>query len=151
MSIMSKPSYQQGIHRLWTRATRLDFATPEFAALGEQAIRNDEIYATGGALDDESFGYQERYGEYPFSSNRIAGLFRSTAPSNIDEWHVAQEFTSLPTLNEDFIKESAPLPRVLAAGTSANNQQLLVDALFNIRSTRPLPAFGIPGGLAGTF
>lgn len=151
MSIMTKPSYQQGIHRMFTRSTVFDFATPEFAALGEQAIRNDEIYATAGAADDDAFGYQERYGEYRWSNNRIAGLFRSQATSTIDQWHLAQKFASLPTLGPTFIVENAPFDRVLAAGETAAGQQMLCDILFKIKATRPLPAYGIPGGLKGTF
>lgn len=151
LSVMTKPSYQQGVHPLFWRSTRYDFATPEFAALGEQPVYNREIYATGDATDEMVFGYQERYGEYRFSYNRIAGEFRSTVSSNIDEWHLAQEFASLPTLGSTFIQEDAPFARVFAAGEAANTQQALIDMVFNIRSTRPLPAYGIPGGLAGTF
>lgn len=151
MSVMTKPTYQQGIHRLFTRSTRYDFPTPEFAALGEQAIRNDEIYATGGATDTQTFGYQERYGEMRFSNNRMAGLFRSMVTGNIDEWHLAQRFDTLPTLGDTFIQENAPWARAFAAGDDADNMQTLVDILFDIKSTRPIPAYGIPGGLKGTF
>jgi hypothetical protein len=152
LSVMTKPTYQQGIHRMFTRLTRYDFPTPEFAALGEQAIRNDEIYAVGGATTDElTFGYQERYGEMRFSNNRMAGLFRSRVTSNIDEWHLAQEFSTLPTLGSTFIQENAPWSRVFAAGSLDAKAQSLVDMLFEIKSTRPLPAYGIPGGMKGTF
>lgn len=151
MSLMTRPTYQQGIHRLYTRSTRYDFATPEFAGLGEQAIRQDEIFATGAAADALTFAYQERYGEYRFSNNRIAGLFRSTATGNIDEWHLAQEFASAPTLGDTFVKENAPWTRVFAAGEDAAKMHVLCDILFNVKSTRPLPAYGIPGGLKGTF
>ena len=151
LTVMTKPTYQQGIKRLFTRSTRFDFATPEFMGLGEQAIRNDEIYATGLAADVNTFGYQERYGEYRFSLNRLAGLFRSMVTDNIDEWHLAQNFGALPTLGEEFIQENAPFARVFAAGDETANQHALVDILFDIKSTRPLPAFGIPGGLKGTF
>lgn len=151
MSIMTKPSYQHGIDRLFTRETRFDFPTPEFAALSEQAIRMDEVYATGEAADDDAFGYQERYGEMRFDQNRIAGLFRSLAADSIDEWHLAQFFATPPTLGTTFVQEDAPFDRVLAAGAEARDQQLLCDILFDIRATRPLPAFGIPGGMKGTF
>lgn len=151
MSIMTKPTYQQNVQRLWTRSTRYDFPTPEFAALGEQAIRNDEVYATGNSTDADAFGYQERYGEMRFSLNRMAGLFRSRATGNIDEWHLAQEFLTQPTLGDTFIRENAPWARIFAAGTDVDDQQALVDILFDVKSTRPIPAYGIPGGLKGTF
>lgn len=144
-TLMTKPTYQSGLHRMWTRSTRYDFAMPEFVGLGEQAVRNDEIYVQGTAEDTATFGYQERYAEYRFSSNRIAGLFRSKAPLTIDEWHLAQRFDNLPTLSSTFIEENAPFSRILAAGTDADNMQFLCDMLFSIKSTRPIPAFGIPG------
>lgn len=149
-SLMSRPTYQQGLHRMWTRRTRYDFAMPEFVGLGEQAVRNDEIYCNGiDSEDSAAFGYQERYAEYRFTNNRISGLFRSTSPGNIDEWHLAQQFGSRPTLSSAFIEENAPFARVLAAGSQADNMQFLADFLFQVRSTRPLPAFGIPGGNMG--
>jgi hypothetical protein len=150
-SLMTTPTYQQGIHRMWTRLTRYDFAMPEFAALGEQVIRNDEIYADGTAADQNAFGYQERYAEYRYLCNRVSGLFRSTATGTIDTWHLAQKFTTLPTLGDTFIKETAPWARVLAAGSQADNMQFLCDMLISMKSTRPIPAYGIPGGLKGTF
>lgn len=151
MSIMTRPSYQQGLERLWTRKTRFEFATPEFAALGEQTIRMDEIYATGEAADTNAFGYQERYGEYRFDNNRIAGLFRSTIGTNVDEWHLAQYFSTAPTLSSTFLEENAPWERVFQAGETAAGQQFKCDILFDTKSTRPLPAYGVPGGLKGTF
>lgn len=151
MSLMTRPTYQEGLHRMWTRQTRYDFAWPEFAALGEQAIRNDEIYCEGTANDVLTFGYQERYAEYRFASSRISGLFRSKNTGNIDEWHLSQSFSALPTLSPTFIHEEAPMPRVLSAGSAADNMQYLVDALFEVKTTRPLPAYGVPGSLLGTF
>lgn len=150
-SLMTRPTYQQGLARMWTRRTRYDFATPEFVNLGEQAVLMSEIYYTGtDAKDQVAFGYQERYAEYRFSPNRIAGLFRSNVPNSIDEWHLAQQFSTAPTLGSTFIQENAPFSRVLAAGSTADNMQILVDMLFSIKSTRPLPAFGVPGAM-GTF
>ena len=37
-------TYQQGLHRSWTRSTRYDFYDPLLANLGEKAVRNDETY-----------------------------------------------------------------------------------------------------------
>lgn len=151
MSLMTRPTYQDGISRMWTRTTRYDFAWPEFAALGEQAIRNDEIYAQGTATDLLTFGYQERYAEYRFATNRLSGLFRSKNVGAIDEWHLAQEFGSLPTLGSTFLVENAPWYRALAAGVSAGWMEYLTDMMFEVKTTRALPAYGVPGSLLGTF
>jgi hypothetical protein len=138
-------TYQQGLHRMWTRSTRYDFYWPVFAHLGEQGIRNDEIFVQGLAADTAIFGYQERWGEYRYEPSRITGLFRSTSAGSIDPWHLAQNFVSLPALNSTFIEESVPLARALAAGVAANNMQVLFDSVYEIKSTRPMPTYSVPG------
>src|SRR5262249_46244314 len=119
-----------------------------FAHLGEQAVRNDEIYcvgSTGGAQDTNTFGYQERWAEYKYRPSRISGLFRSTSVGTIDPWHLSQKFTALPTLNSTFIQDTPPLSRVLSAGAAANGMQILFDSVFRIRTTRAMPMFSVPG------
>lgn len=138
-------TYQQGLHRMWTRQTRFDYYWPTFANLGEQAIRNDEIYATGTATDTQTFGYQERWAEYRYYPSRISGKFKSTTALNIDEWHLAEQFLTLPALNATFITSKPPASRILAAGVSADGMQVLVDTFFNIRRTLPLPTYSVPG------
>ncbi|UOF82842.1 major capsid protein [Microviridae sp.] len=145
VSVRADLTYQQGLRRHWSRSTRYDYYFPAFAMLGEQAILNKEIYVTGGATDNNVFGYQERWAEYRYNPSEITGLFRSTAAGTIDPWHYAQKFTSLPTLNSTFIQETPPLSRNLAVGAAANGQQLLLDAFFNINAARPLPMYSVPG------
>lgn len=144
-NITGEVTYQQGLHKMWSRTTRFDFYWPTFANLGEQAVLNKEIYARGDANDDSVFGYQERWAEYRYQPSQICGLFRSTAAGNIDDWHLSQQFTSLPTLNATFIRQATPASRVLAAGTQANGMQILWDSVFNIKTTRPIPTYSVPG------
>ena len=145
ISVRADLTYQQGLRRHWSRSTRYDYYFPAFAMLGEQAILNKEIYVTGGSTDSAVFGYQERWAEYRYNPSEITGLFRSTAAGTIDPWHYAQKFTSLPTLNSTFIQDTPPLARNLAVGSSANGQQFLLDAFFNINAARPLPMYSVPG------
>lgn len=141
-------TYQQGLPRMWTRQTRYDFYWPVFANLGEQTIRNDELYVTGtDATDTAVFGYQERWAEYRHRPSRITGLFRSTSAGTIDPWHLAQKFTAQPALNDSFIQDTPPMSRALAAGTAANGMQILFDSVFKIRTTRAMPMFSIPGNI----
>ena len=108
-------NYQQGLNRLWSRQTRFDFYWPVLAHLGEQAILQKEIFATGYADADETvFGYQERYSEYRYKPNLITGKMRSTDPNTLDVWHLAQKFENAPVLNDEFISENVPIARALA-------------------------------------
>lgn len=138
-------TYQQGLHRMWTRSTRYDHYDPVFAHLGEKAVRNDEIYCDGSAADLLTYGFQEAWAEYRFKPSRISGLFKSTTTGAIDGWHLAQRFTSLPALNDAFIQDTPPLSRVLAVGASANGQQIIADCLFDITMARCMPVHSVPG------
>ena len=136
-------NYQQGLNRLWSRQTRFDFYWPVLAHLGEQAILEKEIFATGDSdNDDVVFGYQERYSEYRYKPNMITGKMRSTDPNTLDVWHLAQKFTNAPVLNDEFISENVPLARSLAVTTEP---QLLLDCWFDLSCVRPMPVYSVPG------
>lgn len=145
VSVRADLTYQQGLPRMWSRSTRYDFYFPAFATLGEQAILNKEIYATGASTDNDVFGYQERWAEYRYKPSMITGLFRSTTTGTLDAWHLAQKFTSLPTLNTTFIQDTPPVSRVVAVGAAANGQQFLFDSFFDITMARPMPMYSVPG------
>jgi hypothetical protein len=145
VSIRADLTYQQGLSRMWSRSTRYDFYFPAFATLGEQAILNKEIYVTGTASDNNVFGYQERWAEYRYYPSRISSLFRSTAAGTIDGWHLAEKFTSLPTLNSTFIQSTPPVSRVVAVGSAANGQQFIFDSFFDVKKARPMPMYSVPG------
>jgi len=145
VSVRADLTYQQGLPRMWSRSTRYDFYFPAFATLGEQAVLNKEIYCTGDAEDEDVFGYQERWAEYRYKPSQITGYFRSTAAGTLDAWHLAQEFGSLPMLNDEFIEDTPPVDRVVAIGEAANGKQFLFDAFFNVRQARPMPLYSVPG------
>jgi len=145
VNVRGENTYQQGLRRHWSRSTRYDFPFPVFAHLGEQSVLNKEIYVTGSPpIDDAVFGYQERFGECRYHPSMVTGLFRSTSAGTLDLWHLAQKFTSLPTLNQTFIEESVPVDRVIAV-PSSTGKQFLLDTLFEVTAVRPLPMYGVPG------
>jgi len=145
VAIRADLTYQQGLQKMWSRSTRYDFYFPAFATLGEQAVLNQEIYVTGDTTDTSVFGYQERWAEYRYYPSRISSLFRSTAAGTIDGWHLAQKFTSVPTLNDTFIKDTPPVSRVVAVGAAANGQQFIFDSFFDVKKARPMPMYSVPG------
>ena len=145
VSVRADLTYQQGLARMWSRSTRYDFYFPAFATLGEQAVLNKEIYVTGNSGDNDVFGYQERWAEYRYYPSRISSLFRSTAAGTIDAWHLAQKFTTTPTLNSTFIQDTPPVSRVVAVGAAANGQQFIFDSFFDCKKARPMPMYSVPG------
>jgi hypothetical protein len=145
VSVRADLTYQQGLPKMWSRSTRYDFYFPVFATLGEQAVLNKEIYVQGTSVDNDVFGYQERWAEYRYKPSQITGLFKSTSAGTIDAWHYAQKFLALPTLNSTFIQETPPIERTTAVGAAANGQQFIMDAFFDCKMARPMPLYSVPG------
>lgn len=141
-SVRADLTYQQGINRMFTRRDRLDFYWPALAQIGEQVVRNEEIYHQGTAIDSAAFGYQERYAEYRYKPSEIHGPFRSSAFGSLDAWHLSQEFSSLPTLSQTFIEENPPIDRVIA---TPNADHFIVDIYHDLKCARPMPLYGVPG------
>lgn len=138
-------TYQQGLERFWSRKDRFDYYWPVFANLGEQAVKNREIYAQGTAVDDEVFGYQEAWADYRYKPNRVTGEMRSSSTQSLDSWHLADYYKTLPSLSDTWIREdSGNIDRVIAV-TSAITHQFFADIYISCRSTRPMPMYSIPG------
>lgn len=135
-------TYQQGLNRMWSRRQLFDFYWPTLAHLGEQVVYNREIYAQGTADDNGVFGYQERYAEYRYKPSMITGKLRSTDPQSLDVWHLAQKFDTMPKLNQDFIEENPPINRVIAV---QNEPQFFADFWFDLKTSRPMPVYSVPG------
>lgn len=139
-------SYQQGLERKWSRLTRVDHYFPGLAHLGEQAVLNKEIYAQGslgGGLDDAlTFGYQERWSELRHENSKITGQFRSNHATSLDPWHLAQDFGSLPVLDNTFITETVPIDRVIA---TPSEPHFIFDSYIEVNAVRPMPIYSIPG------
>lgn len=140
-------NYQQGLIPMWSRKKRFDFYVPALANLGEQPILNKELYfipeIVNPTWNDMVFGYKEAWSEYRYGYNHVTGNMRSNVPNNISQWHLAQNFTSGPLLNEEFIKENPPINRILAV--EPDNDAFFGDFWFDWKHTRPIPVFSIPG------
>lgn len=139
-------TYQQGIERMWSRQDALDYYYPQFANLGEQAIKVKEIY-TGKELTKENteevFGYQEAWSEYRMKPNRVAGKFRSNATGTLDTWHYADNYDERPYLSDEWIKEGKQeIQRTLAV---QDEPQFIADFLIQNNTTRPMPLYSVPG------
>jgi hypothetical protein len=150
-SVRGDLTYQQGLNRKFSRQTRFDMYWPALAHIGEQAVLMKELYcqdpatdtgSTGTPDNEKVFGYQERWAEYKYMPSQISGKLRSNDPATLDAWHLSQEFTSLPSLGNNFIQEVPPMDRVLAIPTEPD---FIMDMYFNIQAARPMPLYNTPG------
>ncbi len=143
INVRADLTYQQGIARMWSRQTRFDFYWPSLSQIGEQSILNKEIwYSDTPAIDNATFGFQERYAEYRYKPSQITGIMRSDAPGTLDAWHLSQDFATLPVLDTNFIEDNPPIDRVIAVPTEPH---FIFDAYFSLRCARPMPLYGVPG------
>ena len=141
--IRTEHTYQQGINRAWFKKNRLDFYSPEFANLSEQAILNREIYAQGNTVDEQAFGYQEAWAEMRYMPNIVSGEIRSNYSKSLDIWTYADYYETKPTLGDKWIKETSEnVARTLAI---QDQDQFMGDFYFGAVYTRPMPLYSIPG------
>lgn len=112
-SIIPAASVWQGVDRKVMHKSKLDFWTPEFDALGVQAMSTREVLGSdigkqSGAMSDASssymgfndnvFGFVPRYGEYKKYDDQITGDFivetLNNKAASQTPWHLGRIFTS---------------------------------------------------------
>ncbi len=143
-SWMPKPSYQQGVNRIFSRQTKYDFYFPEFAHLSEQAVTKGEIYATGDEVHDNSiFGYQSAYAEMRYMPSINCADMRDT----YSYWHLGRIFSSDPSLNAGFLTTNSAFSGGIRKDIFAvqNEPGLIVNFANVVKAIRPLPVYGTPG------
>lgn len=139
-------TYQQGLERMWFRKNLFDFYNPTFANLGEVPILKKEIYFTDNAEQNDSvFGYQEAWADYRYKPNRVAGEMRSAYQTPLDSWHLADNYSSVPSLSADWIREDKTMLDRALAVTSQVSNQLIADFYIKADYARPMPVYSIPG------
>ena len=139
-------SYQNGLNKMFSRKRRYDYYLPGFANIGEQAILNKEIFMSNNTKqNNEGFGYQEAWAEYRYNNNLITGQLRKNANKNGNIWHYGLNFAALPTLSQDFNDEGVQAIDQTLSVQSTNADQFTADFYFDMKGTRPMPIYSIPG------
>lgn len=143
MSVMPKAYYYQGIPKHFLRKDRFDYYLPQTAHLGEQPIENVELMVTNSSKNHNVFGYIPRWAEYKTSINGIHGDFRG----NLNYYHMARVFSSLPTLSKEFITTESLQTRPFAVWQNENpniNHLIWTTLFFDVTASRPIPYHSIP-------
>lgn len=139
INVQPVTAYQQGIPRHLTRFDPLDYYWPTFANIGEQEVKNKELFLSGDPVVDEAtFGYIPRYSEYKYAPSRVHGEMRSS----LAFWHLGRIFEDTPALNEEFIQ---CLPRDdIFAVVDTPEQTIIAHIFVNAYARRKMPRFGVP-------
>ena len=145
LSVVPDSAYCQGVPKMFDRKLNLDWAFPEFAQLGEQEVKNQELFLTKNPIVNEgTFGYQSRYAEYKYAQSTVHGQFKNS----LDFWHMARKFASSPSLNSEFItcdklEDGDDAWRIFAVDTE-DNEHLWIQLFHKITAVRPLPFLNDP-------
>lgn len=130
--------YQQGIHPMFSRYDRTEYAWPRFAHLGEQPIYTKQLFVDNSVAEDETFGYTPRYADYKSDTGSIHGRLKS----NLNYWTMARRFGNKPVLNEEFIYSR---PRQDAFVVINHLEPCFIMELdYHIKANRILPFYGQP-------
>lgn len=144
VSCRSNITYQEGLWKELSHKTRYDFYQPEFANLGEVAVQNKEIYFQGNTTDDSTFGFQEYAYWLRYGMNRVSGEMRSNYTTPLDSYHMADDYSSLPTLSAGWIQSSTPISRNIAV-SAATADPIQINSFVKGTMSRTLPMYSIPG------
>ena len=144
VNIRSDLTYSQGLPKMFQRETRYDYFMPVFNNIGEQAVRNSEIWWQSATLilDEGTFGYQEAWADYRYAPSRLSGLMRVDATGSLSAWNLSEDFGTLPTLNTTFIQPNTPIDRVKAVTAGPD---IIFDSWIKVRHAREMSVHSIPG------
>lgn len=145
MSVTQRASYMQGLPRYFSKRSSIyDFAIPQLANIGEQAVTSRELfcdYANGadpGAYD-AIFGFNRRYYDWFFEDNEVHASLRDDE----DFWSGARIFSSKPSLNSEFIEinsDKDDLNRIFA-NLSAAARPIYYNVYFEGAKVVALPRY----------
>lgn len=143
-------TYGQGVERFWLYNDKFDFYLPTFANIGEQPVYGEELYFASSPnptnpLDKSIFGYQEAWSHYKYANSRVMGEMRPGVSNSLSSWHLADYYSSNPTLNAAWIREDKTnVDRTLAVTSSVSNQYWC-DFWIDMKAARVMPLYSIPG------
>lgn len=132
-SVRPEASYVNGIERTFLRQDREDFYQKELAHIGQQEVKQREVYATT-TNGDTVFGWSDRYSEYRSGRSHVSGEFRTV----LDYWHLARDFgVTEPALNQTFVEVTpSDTKRIFNEQT---NHSLWVACHHRLQARRVVP------------
>lgn len=146
MHIVPDVHYSDGYPREWTRDTYADYYFPEFNDLGPQGILNKELFVSDDVdVNDDLFGYQERFAEMKHRMNRVSGLIADKTNNSFSSYTWNRFFNDTPTLSKSFVNMKDNVRSNMFV--SPDEPNFIVQVANICRAVRPLPYRSIPGGL----
>jgi len=145
-SVYPKASYYSGLDNMWRRETKMDYMWEQFALIGDQPLRNKEVwfswYDADIAWNDEIFGYLPQYTQHKYSNDIVSGQMRTLW----EGFHLGRKFVAASdvVLNSEFITCSPDIGRVFNVDFEAGEHEIFIHAYNKIEVLRRLPKNALP-------
>lgn len=146
VTVYPKASYYSGSDRMWMRKNKMDYMWEQFAYIGDQPMRNQEVWFSWYDADidwnKEIFGYVPQYHNERYANDIVSGQMRTLWQS----FHLGRKFTaaSQVALNSDFITCTPDVGRVFRVDAEAGEHECYVHAYISIDILRRLPVNALP-------
>ena len=137
-SVRTKAVYEGGIHPMFSRFDRTEYAWPRFANLGEEPVYDKELFVNSSTGEDDVFGYVPRYSTYKSDQSSVHGALKTS----LQFWTLSRRFSTKPTLSESFICADPRSDMFAVSNPFAD--QIVVEIDYKVRVSRLLPYFGVP-------
>jgi len=141
-----KASYYSGLDNMWRRESKMSYMWEQFAYIGDQPIRNKEVwfswYTSDAAWNEEIFGYLPQGAQFRYNNDIVSGQMRTLWES----FHLGRKFTaaSQVVLNSDFITCTPDIGRVFVVDAEAGEHEIYMHMYNDIQILRKYPKSAIP-------
>ena len=150
MYVRTSRNYSQGIDRKFRNKDIYSLYDPMLDNIGELAIEKSELYAlkTSSQANVEASravaGYQEAWYHLKERTGRFTGYFQPGIDGSLDSWHYGDNYTDIPTISSDWLKETANnVDRTIAVSSNASFQWS-ANLYFEYYATRTAGKYSIP-------
>lgn len=146
--IITDMVYNPAMPRGFSRRTKEEFYSPEFANLSMQAILNKEIFFSN---DDEwnntAWGYTGIFDELRSIPNHVAGDLLNSNYTDLKKWVIRREFTNdnKPAMNSIFLSLKGNVDKTNWSVQSM--PAFMLQCANYIKAVRPMPYLAIPKAL----
>ena len=142
--ILYKPAMPRG----FSRRTKEDYYSPEFANLSMQATLNKEIFFSNNSTwNNQPWGYTGAYDELRSIPNRIAGDLLNPSYTDLQAWVLTRSMDNdnLPAMNTKWLSLKDNVDKT--AWNAPTMPAFMLQAASYIKAVRPMPKIAIPKAL----
>lgn len=140
--------YDPALPRGFSRRTKEDYYSPEFANLSMQAILNKEMFVS---KDDDwnntPWGYTGSFDELRSIPNRIAGELLNDNYADLQAWVLRRKFDNdnLPSMSTEFLSLKDNVDKT--AWKVPSMPSFILQCANYVKAVRPMPYVAIPKAL----